>query len=384
MSIGKAKINPQQSIRDVLGQRNPETYTNAELLLPEIFDTQEHGSVVYLHGGKGTGKTHEAVNIAYWLVNECDYAVITNIQFIDSNGEQKYPDGVYFADDFAEYWKAMADIREKDPQKPVTVIIDEFHKTCMRLASTKVEVRMMYKWLSEIRKYISSALMITQNTEALPSKLLWWTNWFLIKDSEMTSTYNSEFNTRFHPRKLTFMLPVRNYKVYYYIEGFGHWASKVEKYEQDEVSLGSVDDVCYSGITPWTDTNDKSCPSYSTHGSAMWEMGEVGGEDAKNWMPKLMKKLGRTVPKRMSDAICEFFEEVEDGGVDKVDGHELEPHHVAKWIKDKHTGDVVELSDTGNRKRNINISYGNLAKIVGLKQKDKARLYQKMKRLDES
>jgi len=165
MSIGKNKVNPQKSLREALGQREPQTYTNAKLLLPEVFDTEEHGSVVYLHGGKGTGKTHEAVNLAYWLVTECNYAVITNIQFIDENGNQEYPEDVYFADDFAEYWKAMAEIREEDPEKPVTVIIDEFHKTCMKLASTKVEVRMMYKWLSEIRKYVSSALMITQNMD---------------------------------------------------------------------------------------------------------------------------------------------------------------------------------------------------------------------------
>lgn len=377
MSIGM-KTDSRQALRQAIQQQQEEEeelYTNAELLLPEIFDTQEHGSVVYLHGGKGTGKTHEAVNLIYWLVNECDYSIITNIQFIDKNGNQTYPEHVYFADDFIEYWKAMADIRRKNPQRPVTVVIDEFHKTCMRLNTMSVSVRVMYKWLSEIRKYISSALLISQNMKAIPSTLLWWSNWFFAKDSGLTSEYNSKFNTRYHPRKLTFMLPVRNFNVYYYMPGWGYWDESVENYNQNDLNLGSMEDVAYSGVTAWTDTKQTDSPTYSTHGSAMWEIGELGDMKPKEWMQRIMKVLGRTVPKEMPDAIDDFFERMED---DNDSAGKFEPKEVGKWIRDRHDGGVVELSDTGKRQRNIKMSYANIGKIIGGEDGaiDKSSLYQ--------
>jgi len=204
-----------------------------------------------------------------------------------------------------------------------------------------------------------------------------------MKDNGLTSSYNDEFGTRYHPRKLTFMLPVRNYKVYYYWEGFGYWSSKVDEYEQDEVTLPSVDDVCYSGITPWTDTKDTSTPTYSTHGSAMWEMGEVAGIDAKEWMQDLMKELGRTVPKEMPEAIWNFFNELEEEGEGVLgDDKEIEPWQIAKWIRETHDGNPVELSDTSKTPRPINMSYGNLAKIVG-KPGKKANIHQKIKNSED-
>lgn len=275
----------------------------ADLHLPYIFDL-DYGNTIYLSGDRGTGKTHQAVNLIYYFVNYLDWAVITNIQF-KNEGELTEPDSVYFATDMVQLWKSVADIRESDPYKPIIVVIDEFHKTVDRYRTLDDTVLAINKWLSENRKYIMCTLFITQFVEMIPRRLLKWTDFFMIKSNNLTQTYNNRYNTKYGKKYLSYLIPVKARKIKI-SEGHEQKKHQVEEFDESEVKWGDFTELYKSGKTEWT--KDQGEYKFRTYGSASFELGNLKGDGPDEWLPDLVKEISVVSEKKIAKTISNFFD----------------------------------------------------------------------------
>ena len=288
--------------------------------LPYLYDTDQHGAINWMSGGKGNGKTHEAVVHARGLTKFHDYAVITNIQFINESGQKSFPENVYFATDLIEFWEAFAEIREEDPYRSILVIIDEFQNVAHRYRSTDPVVLAVDKWLRTFRKNILSSLFITQNIHpTVPKLLLLPTEHIIFKRKNLINEFNSraEFTPPYYGfQELSFLLDVKGSL---YTLRYPDGSSKrkpITQIKDHEFTLDDMGAWLPSFDVKWTVEGAEGV-TYSTYGSAHFSRGELYGVDASEWLPDLMAALGRATPVQKPKVIREFFEEYEQ--LDYVD-----------------------------------------------------------------
>lgn len=330
-------------------------------LLKKIYDTEHHGAINYLVGGKGTGKTHEAVYHMHHLVKNLGYAVITNVQFLDDDGELDMPEDVYFAKDFKTMWQHVREIREEDYSKPILICIDEFQEFVHRYRTLKEEVLAVDKWFRTFRKMRFSGLFITQNIFAtVPRNLLIPTDYIILKKKSMTNEFNRKHKSTppqgdgdyWNYQELSFIMQVQEgYYTLTYPDGTLDY-QPIKDFKDHELTVIDTDGLLQTGQTEWTEE------WFSTYGSAVFELGEVNGTPGKEWVPALTSKLGETTPKETPEAIKEFFEDF------KKKEEKIDWKDVLEFL-DQEERDYWELSPGQGQKRiEIPMSDGNLSELI--------------------
>jgi len=289
--------------------------------LKKIHDPSKSAPITYIEGGTGNGKTHDGVfqanhlarlMIKYNIISN-NFSVITNIQFLDDKNRSKMPKDVYFATNFEEFFKAWADIREKYTWKrPILFMVDEFQQFVHRYRSTSNETVVLDRLFRNFRKWRLSGLFITQYVgNSVPPILLLPTKHVLFKKRTLVNEYNRlnkyEFNVG--NDEISFVLPVKAGRYPKMLPDVSTDTEIVTEFEGSEIDLETI--LSYggrlpTGISPWT-SKKMYGPTYDTYASADFSMDSYRDVEATQWMPALMKELGRSVPQDETKTIRNFF-----------------------------------------------------------------------------
>ncbi len=295
--------------------------------LKKLFNTDQHGCVNFFSGPRGSGKTHTAVQFMHDLVKKHDYACITNVQFLDSEGKREMPEDVYFATDFKSMWEKIAEIRSVDHEKPILICIDEIQELIHRYRSTSSASVIMDKFFRQFRKNKFAGLFISQNIyPSIPTNLLYSANYIILKSKRITKRLNKHLSEREKKALLKANNIARSYiKTYdfsFAIDVQGGIFKEVDvdknktekkeikqfrdyniKLEDSKITIGS------EGVD-WTN-KAMSGPTYSTSASAVFNIRSRFNEKPKAWVLSLMSEIGECTPRELSDTIKEFFEKKE-------------------------------------------------------------------------
>lgn len=339
----------------------------ADFLSETLYDTQYQGNINYLAGGKGKGKTHEAVFHFEHLAKIHDFAIITNIQFLDEDGDFDMPDPVYFAKDFPTLWRHVADIRDPDEEgennrRPILICIDEYQKTVHRQRTLREEVLAMDRWYRMFRKLNFSGLFITQYiNHSVPRILLVPTEFIILKRKNLVNEYNRRHNSTppqddeqyWNHQELSFIINVQE-GIYTLTYPSGQVdPNPINDFEDHDITVDDCDGVLETARSPWTDI-------YSSEGSATFELGKVNGIEAKTWIPDLMSRLGGAPPKKVPSTIRDFLDNYEgpEGKEKDIDKKGI----IAYLDKGE---DYWELSPgQGQKAMKIPKSHGNMAEVL--------------------
>ena len=346
----------------------------ADFLSNTLYDTKYQGNINYLQGGTGKGKSHEAVYHFEHLAKVHDYAIITNIQFLDGQGDRDMPGPVYFAADFPTFWSRVADIREANFKRPILICIDEFQEVVHRYRTLQEEVLAMDRWFRQFRKLSFSGLFITQNIHpTIPRILLIPTEYIMMKRKDLVDEYNRRHASTppqgdqefWGYQELNFIVDVQEglYKLTY-PDGSSE-KKPIKQFKDHEITVSDTSGVLETARSPWTDR-------YCSGGSASFELGKVNDVDPAFWIPDLMSRLGAAPPKRIPEEIRDFLENYE-GPADEQD---IDAKGVVGYL-DKGE-DYWELSPgQGQKAIKIPKSHGNMAEILRISPKSVSRARKK-------
>ncbi|MFW6083570.1 MAG: hypothetical protein ACOC7O_02910 [Thermoplasmatota archaeon] len=335
--------------KKTLAESDYSDLTWGEILLPHIFDTR-YGNVVFLGGGKGAGKTHSGVNLAYWL-NDLGYEVITNIQMLKDGKfdreDPDLPDGYHFVTNFVQLWKVIGKIKKNDPEKKIIFIMDELLNFIHSYRSTSKESVAFDKFLSQNRKIDLAVLGLVQHIEKLPPNILRWGEFLLEKDDDLAWAYNQKYNSSYRADQLTFLIDVDDgYINYEYEDGYTKIEDITNYDSLGPECFGTVDEIFTSEITPWTNT--ESGYYYNTNSRAKFDLGTLWGQGADVWQDRLDDKLAYASPDTYGQTIIDFFKEYDQ---------DKEEEKGKTWSKQQ----IVNMKDEGE------LTFSEISDITGLK-----------------
>jgi hypothetical protein len=288
-------------------------------MLLTIYNPQ-NGTVILSSGIPGSGKTHSAVELMFYIVNNLPHHyIITNILFSKKVGEdeddwmdEEEPtapgtrgkpiqphDNIYPVRNMIELWLAYAKIRRKDKKAVILPIFDEIQKFIDRTTWWADAEKAFKNWFSENRKFHTVPVLICQHMSFIPTRSLADVRWYFAKSAKLTRELNAKEGTRYNYQQLLFIIKIEP-------------EHQIEKLKEDNFYLvPDVQDYILLERSPWTAIRDEAqigdiC--YDAESSTYFEMGELN--ENEKWFPDFMKAISG--PRyHLADRIEAFFEEAE-------------------------------------------------------------------------
>ncbi len=299
----------------------------AKPLWDMMFD-YSHGNFILAHGDKGTGKSFTLTQFKY-IASQFGIHNFSNILFMERVSdadpkspeawEEKYPEDVDFTQSFAEMLGSWGSVKRKERDKKSLLVVDEFEIFVMYAMSKASKLSQIF--LQQCRKLDMCILGMVHDWSDLPKDIVKWAKFLILKERHLAKEYLGKYGITFDydhdqfdnaleaaEKKLAFILP-KHKKEKFLIGG--------EEVHYKSLSLGdvSLEDIAEVILieqdgSPWTkdpENTERGDIIYESKSPANFDVGSVGGFEAKDWWPVFKKDVWPSLSVELPQKCNHFF-----------------------------------------------------------------------------